>query len=866
MVIPVILFLSVFEVFLLTHCATFNINDSGETIMVCDLLTISHSPGYPLHTLWGRVFCLLPIGKPMFRVTFSSMVTGALTVVMIYWILKMAFKEIFAPEGTSPLSTNPSLNPPPAVNRDIATGEVHDVEEDRKPGPWLWEIPALFGSLVFAFSYQFWFQACGAKGGIYTLNALLSVSMLFLFFKMKEKGWFVKSFLMMCFLYGLSLAHHWPHQVVVAPAYLWFLLSGQKKFGFEELVRKTLSFPALGAFAVGCLLGVWLLDDIKGVVLGAVFVMLYLIAEIYGWANWAKGLSLCLLSLSAYMYLTLRSIQNPIVNWWNPNNLDRLIGTVARKGYQGIGDKRSFDTMARDFNRFLLHAHHQFGDKYSWIVVAVTIWGLYWLWSRKKATAVGFFLFGFGIFAAVVLNNNPLEGYQWTVDNFFTTVFMATAMISAAGVAGLLEAAARAWPYRVTPLYASAFTLGCALMPLILNWQSGTKIYSDLIPYNGSSDQRPMWVGNDQSRYVSSYDEGINMLRTVNKDGVIICNGDIDILPLWYLQFVEGKRPEVVSFTMQLIPYDWYREPLFKRWPFLYVPLRKDVTGHDDIRPDTVVQDMIDQHSKDRSFYFTNIFTAPWMRERNAALPEGFLWRMINTKDLNYPFTAARLNQLWDSYRLRNLDAPERGYWDEYTDVMKDSYGIGYDFTGYFAFMNKMPDLALWGFNNALKYRQPQTLVRIYMMLGETYMMTGDPGAAINEYQETLRRDPRNPLIYVKIGDAYFQMKDMMNAQSAYQQAAQMNPQQAEAMDGLLILNNASGAVKKFQDALKVLGDKNPQNAPQISYLYAKMGDAYLMLKDNTSAKKAYQKALDASAQEVEAATGLKNLGEKPSH
>ena len=143
------------------------------------------------------------------------------------------------------------------------------------------------------------------------------------------------------------------------------------------------------------------------------------------------------------------------------------------------------------------------------------------------------------------------------------------------------------------------------------------------------------------------------------------------------------------------------------------------------------------------------------MRDKNPSLPEGFLWRMIKTKDLNYPFTSQRLNLFWATYRLRYMDEPDRGYWDEYTDVMKDSYGIGHDFTGYFAYMNKMPDIALWSFNNALKYRQVQTLMRIYLMLGETYLVLGDPGAAINNYQESLRRDPNNPYAYAKIGDAF---------------------------------------------------------------------------------------------------------------
>jgi hypothetical protein len=111
--IPAFLFFFTFLFYLLTGCASFNINDSGETIMVCDQLTISHSPGYPLHTLWGRVNCLLPLGQPMMRVTFSSMITATLAVVFVYWVLKMLFQRIFLP-----------------------LDQVDNMPEDQKPGPW----------------------------------------------------------------------------------------------------------------------------------------------------------------------------------------------------------------------------------------------------------------------------------------------------------------------------------------------------------------------------------------------------------------------------------------------------------------------------------------------------------------------------------------------------------------------------------------------------------------------------------------------------------------------------------------------------------------------------------------------------------
>ena len=128
---------------------------------------------------------------------------------ILYSVLKMMFKE--------------------ALNIDVG----HSADDSSFLKSWVYSaVRPSSGALVFAFSYQHWFQACGAKGGIYTLNTFLSVFMLYLFFKMREKGWFIKSILLMGFLYGLSLAHHWPNQMVMAPAYLWFFLASQKREPF----------------------------------------------------------------------------------------------------------------------------------------------------------------------------------------------------------------------------------------------------------------------------------------------------------------------------------------------------------------------------------------------------------------------------------------------------------------------------------------------------------------------------------------------------------------------------------------------------------------------------------------------------------
>ncbi len=722
MFIPFGLLFTVFFFYLRTHCGTFNINDSGETIMVCDLLTISHSPGYPLHALWGRVNCLLPLGKPMLRVTFASVVTGTLSVVVVYHILKMMLKEIFSP-----------------------TDPVDGTVKENKSGPWIWEIPSLFGALIFAFSYQQWFQACGAKGGIYTLNTCISVSVIFFLFKMRENGKFIKSFLVMAFVYGLGLANHYHDQLALTPGYLILFMAAQRRVPIKKIL--------------GSLLRPFDFTENMLNILSAL-----------GTVNLIRAGCFAFLPASVYIYLPLRAIQNPVVNWWNPNNFERLWGTFVRKGYENIGDvAHPWDSFVRNVKRYFFHAQDQFGSVFTYLVVLLLILGIIWLFKRQRASLASFLTMAFCILMAVWLYCKPLEGYQWTLDNFFTTVFLMESILAAAGFAAIFEWVTREWTHRLIPVFLGALCLGFGFMPLELNYPVS-----------------------DQCRYISSYDEGINMLKSVNRTGVILCNGDIDILPLWYLQFVENKRTEVASFTMQLIPYDWYRNPLFERWPFLKVPMRRDIYGHEDIRPETVVQDIIDQHAEDRSFYFTNIYTAPWMREKNPSVPEGFLWRIVKTKDLSYAFSSDRLNKTWSTYRLRNMNAPDRGYWDEYTDVMKDSYGIGYDFTGYFALMNKMPDLALWSFGNALNYRQSQTLSRIYLMLGETYYNMGNWQSAVNSYQDSIKRDSRNPYAFARMGDCYRMINDYNDAEQAYRASLSMNPQQKEAQDGLQLLSQSA--------------------------------------------------------------------------
>ena len=63
--------------------------DSGELQTLVYSLGMTHPTGYPVYVLLGRLFTLLPLGDPAWRVNLFSAVFGALTVVCAYLIVRL---------------------------------------------------------------------------------------------------------------------------------------------------------------------------------------------------------------------------------------------------------------------------------------------------------------------------------------------------------------------------------------------------------------------------------------------------------------------------------------------------------------------------------------------------------------------------------------------------------------------------------------------------------------------------------------------------------------------------------------------------------------------------------------------------------
>jgi hypothetical protein len=159
-----------FALYAATAPRTVAMEDDGLFVLASYYLGVAHPPGYPLFTLLGKLFTVLPFGSVAYRVHLLSALFGALTCGML-WLCA----------------------------RTLVAGRL----------------PAYLSAFALGLSPAFWSQAIIAE--VYTLNTFFFVLLAFLVVRAAPLPW-------IAFLFGLSLTNHWPLMLLVAPAFgvlLW---------------------------------------------------------------------------------------------------------------------------------------------------------------------------------------------------------------------------------------------------------------------------------------------------------------------------------------------------------------------------------------------------------------------------------------------------------------------------------------------------------------------------------------------------------------------------------------------------------------------------------------------------------------------
>jgi hypothetical protein len=207
-VVSFLLSLISFGVYATTMCRSVGFTDSGELAVVAGTLGIAHPTGYPLFTLLGRCWTMIPSTmEEIIRLNlFSSFLTAA--AVGIFFKTTIAIRRavmVFQPR-----------------NR-----KRNETQERR------FFLASMSASFIIGFSATFWSQSTAVE--VYALHLVLVLLSLWMFIggleeQLAEQRSISRKLILFAFILGLSFTNHMT-TILLAPGFIWLYF---RTFGFEK--------------------------------------------------------------------------------------------------------------------------------------------------------------------------------------------------------------------------------------------------------------------------------------------------------------------------------------------------------------------------------------------------------------------------------------------------------------------------------------------------------------------------------------------------------------------------------------------------------------------------------------------------------
>jgi hypothetical protein len=564
--IAIFIFFVTMLVYLMTIAPTLSFFDSGEMIAGAYTLGVSHPPGYPVYVTLGKLFSYLPFGNVAFRVNLMSSFFAAMTSVMIYYITRAMLND----------KDDESF----ALFRRLKFSDI----------------AGILSALAFAFSYNLWAWAVVSK--FYTLNAFVVACILMLLIRWRRArmeegsgggGHSLSYLYTIAFLFGIAAVVH-ISQFVLIPVYLLYILivDGSALLGVPEikkLVKEPLTYVILAVFialelaaylspqnenllmigigsfaliqvlavaasykrgkllipvslilAVATLLEVAIYhvpDRLNNLLILAPFALLtaYLfIREAIKFKVVAIMSFFFLLGHSIYLHVPIRAAQEPLINWGGATDWTQFKWVYNREGYPTVGGERSWGLLWKQMQSFDLVR------EFTWAGIPIILMGL---WGHFKKDWRHFTILVFGslfMTAAIIIGGNPIEENIFLLQQFYIPVYIFLCII----MGGTIYVALKVRPKNLI----------MAVIVLLV-----------VIAYPASELKAHYWE-NDRSKNFIAYDMGNAELNFTPQFAVLFTWGDSGAFPMWYLQDVEKKRPDVLLVHTPHLPLAWFLESI----------------------------------------------------------------------------------------------------------------------------------------------------------------------------------------------------------------------------------------------------------------------------------------------------------------
>lgn len=543
--IPAFIFSVTFLTYLLTVAPTLSFFDSGEMIASAYTLGVAHPPGYPVYVTLGRLFTFLPFGNIAYKLNIMSAFFASMASVMVYYVTRGMLDE----EGNG--RALPGLT---------------------KTGFGIPEAAGVLSALAFGLSYTLWAWAVVSK--FYTLNAFVVTCMLMLLVRWKRarkdeqgKGGHSLSYTyLIAFICGIAGAVH-ISQFVLMPVYLLYILLVDRRVFLDEI-------PSSGKKASP-------LDYLMGIQLKTIIIMVFFFA----------------FGHSVFLHLPVRAAQYPLISWGGAVDWEQFKWVYNREGYPTVGGERSASLFWEQLQSF------DMAREFGWAGITLILAGVAGHLRKDWKNAVLLFTGAvFMTFVIVVLGNPPKENI-FLLEQFYIPVYIFLAVLMGGAVHLVLKMRPSApWVLGLSlpflflgelptdyltsgfnpdtvitsimgaeyppALYFVCFGLAAAFtvfgvtmfvkrkLPVRQSVFLGVVLVLFIL-YPASQLKAHYWLNDRKDNYVA-YDMGNAELTFAPEFTVLFTWGDSGAFPMWYMQTVERKRPDILLIHTPHLPLDWF--------------------------------------------------------------------------------------------------------------------------------------------------------------------------------------------------------------------------------------------------------------------------------------------------------------------
>jgi Tfp pilus assembly protein PilF len=496
------------------------------------------------------------------------------------------------------------------------------------------------------------------------------------------------------------------------------------------------------------------------------------------------------LGVSVHLYLLIRANLDPAINEASPKTWHDLWLVLKRDQYKpgSIFVRRAeFSFQLEMFWRYFIGQFTMWGGKFEvlgkYIPVLLGLVGAYFhaLYNRRTFAVllVMFLVCSLGLI--IYLNFTDHEVRER--DYFYVAAFHFFAIWIGIGAAGTLHKVVKATKHYVKD------------ERLVLAGVATLFVLASVMPYSYFH----FYHDKTEDRIARNF--GYNMLTPLEKDAILITNGDNDTFPLWYIQAVEGVRNDVRVANMSLLRTSWYIKQLKNTQPAVpftfsdsqidrLVPYR-DQNGKVWQVNQSAVYDMIKANNWERPLYLA-VTVPDQMGLTGRFVLEGLVFR-ISPEDVGLRLDEETMRRnMFEIYDLSGVLTPDgktdntfykdinsvrliqnyaathytfsfwyrqNGKLDEAVELMERAHAISPQFVeatrwlGQLYIENDQLEKAEDYYANIVQVEPGDAEVRY--RLGRVHMELGRPDEAIRDLQRAIELDRSYRDAYIALADVY---------------------------------------------------------------------------------------------------------------